>query len=93
MNKGTDFGAMLDRPHFTTGGGDGELPPDPAVPTLILVNLNNLVPYQGNPRQSRNPAYDEIKESIRAIGLQNPPNVTRADPSHPYMIRDGEIRV
>lgn len=89
MNKGTDFGAMLDRPHFTTGGGDGELPPDPAVPTLILVNLNNLVPYQGNPRQSRNPAYDEIKESIRAIGLQNPPNVTRADPSHPYMIRDG----
>lgn len=89
MNKDTDFGAMLDRPHFTTGGGDGELPPDPAVPTLILVNLDNLVPYQGNPRQSRNPAYDEIKESIRAIGLQNPPNVTRADPSHPYMIRDG----
>lgn len=89
MNKDTDFGAMLDRPHFTTGVGDGELPPDPAVPTLILVNLDNLVPYQGNPRQSRNPAYDEIKESIRAIGLQNPPNVTRADPSHPYMIRDG----
>jgi ParB family protein of integrating conjugative element (PFGI_1 class) len=89
MNKDTDFGAMLDRPHFTTGGGDGELPPDPAVPTLILVNLDNLVPYQGNPRQSRNPAYEEIKESIRAIGLQNPPNVTRADPSDPYMIRDG----
>lgn len=89
MNKDTDFGAMLDRPHFTTGGGDGELPPDPAVPTLILVNLDNLVPYKGNPRQSRNPAYDEIKESIRTIGLQNPPNVTRADPSHPYMIRDG----
>ena len=89
MNKDTDFGAMLDRPHFTTGGGDGELPPDPAVPTLVLVNLNNLVAYQGNPRQSRNPAYDEIKESIRNIGLQNPPNVTRADPGHSYMIRDG----
>lgn len=84
-----DYNALInDRPHFTSGGHN-ELPPDPAIPTLVIVNLDTLVPYQGNPRQSRNPAYDEIKESIRNIGLQYPPNVTRADPSHPYMIRDG----
>lgn len=86
----TDYGSMINRPHFTTGGGgDGELPPDPAVPTQVLVNLDTLVAFAGNPRKSRNPNYDEIKESIRKIGLENPPKVTRADPSHPYMIRDG----
>lgn len=90
MNRNTDFNAMLDRPHFTTGGDSGdELPPDPAVPTQILVNLDNLIAFTGNPRKTRNPLYDEIKESIRKIGLESPPRVTRADPSHPYMIRDG----
>ena len=84
-----DMKNLINRPHFTAGGGGGELPPDAAIPTRIRVCLDNVVPYAGNPRQSRNPAYEEIKESIRAIGLQNPPNVTRADPSHPYMIRDG----
>ncbi|HNG60122.1 MAG TPA: hypothetical protein PKZ52_09860 [Cellvibrionaceae bacterium] len=86
-----DVSSLLNRPHFQAGGGDGggELPPDPAVKTRIKVNLDQVIAFQGNPRKSQNPAYAEIKESIRKIGLQNPPNVTRADPSHPYMIRDG----
>ncbi len=79
---------LINKPHFTTGGG-GDLPPDPAIPTRIRVCLDNVVAYAGNPRQSRNPAFDELKDSIRAIGLQNPPNVTRANPADPYMIRDG----
>lgn len=79
---------LINKPHFTAGGG-GDLPPDPAIPTRIRVCLDNVVAYAGNPRQSRNPAFDELKDSIRAIGLQNPPNVTRADPADPYMIRDG----
>jgi ParB family protein of integrating conjugative element (PFGI_1 class) len=82
-----DFDSLLNRPYFEQQ--HTEVPPDPAVPTMVSVNLDNLVAYDGNPRQSRNPAYDDIKESIRSIGLQNPPNVTRQDPSQPYMIRDG----
>lgn len=84
-----DMKNLINRPHFTAGGGGGELPPDAAIPTRIRVCLDNVVPYAGNPRQSRNPKYDEIKESIRAMGLNFPPNVTRENPSDPYMIRDG----
>jgi hypothetical protein len=81
---------LINRPHFTAGGG-GELPPDPAIPTRIRVNLDIVVAYAGNPRQSRNPAYNDIKESIRAVGLLYAPNVTRIDPTDPYMIRDYSV--
>ena len=86
-----DVSSLLNRPHFQAGGGDGggELPPDPSVTTRIKVNLDQVVPFGGNPRKSRNPLYEKIKDSIRNAGLQDPPNVTRADPSQPYMISDG----
>lgn len=63
--------------------------PDPAVPTRIRINLTQVIPYKNNPRKTRNPKFDEIKESIRASGLDTPPDVTREKPSDPYMIRNG----
>ncbi len=63
--------------------------PDPVVPTRIRINLTQVIPYINNPRKTRNPKFDEIKESIRAAGLDTPPDVTRESPSDPYMIRNG----
>jgi ParB family protein of integrating conjugative element (PFGI_1 class) len=58
--------------------------------TRIKVTLNQLIPYDHNPRQSENPLYNEIKESIRNRGLDNPPHITKRlpDDKH-FMIRDG----
>jgi hypothetical protein len=82
------IGALLQKPHFG-GNTTGVLPPDPAIPTRILATLDDVIAYKDNPRQSRNPLYDEIKESIRNRGLDHAPNVTRKNPADPYMIKDG----
>lgn len=86
-----NLGSLLNKPHFPSGnaGDGGGLPPDPVIPTRIVATLDNLVAYADNPRQSKNPLYDEIKESIRNRGLDHAPNVTRQNPGDPYMIKDG----
>lgn len=40
--------------------------------TMDVVDVDHISFYEGNPRRVRNPKYDEIKESIRATGLDNP---------------------
>jgi ParB family protein of integrating conjugative element (PFGI_1 class) len=87
--KSVDIASALNAPHFQEQTTEGILPPDPSVPTRIRVNLDNLVPCSHNPRKTRNPKFDDIKESIRNRGLDEPPQVTRKDPSHPYMIKRG----
>lgn len=87
-NKKPTISSLLDRPHFN-GNESGAIPPDPAIPTRILATLDDVVAFKDNPRQSRNPLYDEIKESIRNRGLDHAPNVTRKNPADPYMIKDG----
>ncbi len=56
---------------------DAEVPldlPDGAVTKLPLQAVRR---YERNPRTRPNPKHDEIKESIRAIGLTSPITVTR----------------
>lgn len=65
---------------------------DPLRPTLMVVTLDDLVPYDKNPRRKRNPLYDDIKASIRARGLDDPPDITRrpdGGEDAPYMMRRG----
>lgn len=63
---------------------------DPIVPTRITVTLDELRPYDLNPRKSDNPKYDEIRDSIEAGGLKNPPTITRRHPDDTeYSIREG----
>jgi ParB family protein of integrating conjugative element (PFGI_1 class) len=62
---------------------------DPAIPTEISVTLDELVPSEFNPRQSVNPKYDDIKDSIKARGLDHRFNVTRKSVDDPYQIADG----
>ncbi len=87
--KEFDVAAMLNKPHFEQAVHSDMLAPDPAVPTRVRVNIDQLVPYAENPRTTQNPNYDEIKESIRNRGLDHAPNITRKNPADPYMIKDG----
>jgi ParB family protein of integrating conjugative element (PFGI_1 class) len=65
-------------------------PADPLTKSHIRVTLNQLRPYDKNPRTSRNPKFDEILISIENTGLNHPPNITRRSPDDPqYMIIDG----
>jgi ParB family protein of integrating conjugative element (PFGI_1 class) len=43
----------------------------------ILVPVMQVQTYDRNPRRTINPKFDEIKESIRAVGLLTPFNITR----------------
>ena len=68
-------------------GRDGPV----ALPTacVLTVTLDDIVPYDRNPRQALNPLYNDIRESIRARGLDHPPNITLRPGDDKYMIRDG----
>ncbi len=56
---------------------------------LIVVTLDKLKPYDGNPRKTKNPAYEEIKASIKSRGLDHAPNVTQRPGDTFYTIADG----
>lgn len=87
-SKDPSISSLLDRPHLQSSHG-GVLPSDPVIPTRIHATLDQIVAYKDNPRHTKNPMYDEIKESIRNRGLDHAPNVTRQNPADPYMIKDG----
>lgn len=82
------LGEMLKTPHF---GKSSALPStDPIVATPLVLTLDQIKPYDRNPRRERNPLYEEIKESIQAKGgLNNPFNVTRRPGETIYMIESG----
>lgn len=56
---------------------------------LISVTLDKLRPFEGNPRKTKNPAYEDIKASIKARGLDHAPNVTQRPGDDFYTIADG----
>ena len=49
---------------------------DPIADTPMVVTLDQLRPYDHDPRMKRNPAYEEIKASIRERGLDAAPAIT-----------------
>lgn len=55
----------------------------------IPVTIDELVPWNRNPRIFRNPKYDEIKESIRIKGLKQKPGITKRPGDTHYMIESG----
>lgn len=56
---------------------------------LIVVTLDKLKPYEGNPRRTKNPAFEDIKASIKSRGLDHAPNVTQRPGDNFYTIADG----
>lgn len=69
----------------------------PAVPIMptsempMVLTLDEMAPNPDTPRTTRNPKYDEIKESIRARGLDTVPKMTKNPdiPGSPYIFSDG----
>ena len=55
----------------------------------ILVPVLQIRPYDRNPRRAINPHFDEIKASIRAVGLLTPFNITRRPGEAHYMVCGG----
>lgn len=62
---------------------------DPIADTPMVVTLDELRPYELDPRLTRNPLYDDIKASIRERGLDAPPPITRRPGADHYIIRNG----
>ncbi len=55
----------------------------------ILVPVLQIRPYDRNPRRAINPHFEEIKSSIRAVGLLTPFNITRRPGEAHYMVCGG----
>ncbi|AKE60079.1 ParB family protein [Citrobacter farmeri] len=62
---------------------------DPQIETSMIVTLEQLHPYDLNPRLMRNPSYDDIKASIRQRGLDTPPPITRRPGQDWFIIANG----
>ncbi|HGW5375658.1 TPA: ParB family protein [Pseudomonas aeruginosa] len=62
---------------------------DPIADTPMVVTLDQLRPYDHDPRVKRNPLYEEIKASVRERGLDAAPAITRRPGESHYIIRNG----
>ena len=84
-----DMAAKLLADRFERSGPVTDALSDPIADTPMSVTLDELRPYDLNPRVTRNPRYDEIKASIRERGLDAPPAITRRPGEPHYIIRNG----
>lgn len=83
-----DITRQLQQAHFPQNH-DRDLAVAPVGDTPIVVSLEQLRPYELNPRVVRNPLYDDIKASIRERGLDQPPAITRRPDEPHFIIRNG----
>ncbi|MDF5890267.1 ParB family protein [Pseudomonas syringae pv. syringae] len=83
-----DIADKLLQGHFPQGPQLERLS-DPLTDTPMLVTLDQLRPYEHNPRFIRNPLYEDIKASIRERGLDQPPPITRRPGEPTFIIRNG----
>ncbi|WP_409268487.1 ParB family protein [Pseudomonas sp. KCJK9044] len=83
-----DITRQLQQAHFPQKH-DRDLAMAPVGDTPMVVTLEQLRPYELNPRVVRNPLYDDIKASIRERGLDQPPAITRRPNDRHFIIRNG----
>lgn len=74
---------------FSRSGPAAQVLSDPLTDTPMVVTLDDLRPYELDPRLTRNALYDEIKASIRERGLDAPPSITRRPGAEHFIIRNG----
>jgi len=84
-----DMAAKLLASGFERSGPSTAMLTDPIADTPMVVTLDQLRPYDHDPRVTRNPAYEGIKASIRERGLDAPPTITRRPGEPHYIIRNG----
>lgn len=68
----TDLKSKLLAPGFSPTGSAAAMS-DPIADTPLVLTVEQVLPWEDNPRTTRNPRYDELKESIRNRGLDTPP--------------------
>ncbi|MGP0152575.1 ParB family protein [Pantoea ananatis] len=88
LNLGT---AMLQRGKLPVQQSDGAASPlVPASEMAMVLTLDQLRPNPDNPRNAKNPRYEDIKASVRARGLDSVPKVTLdPDGDGVYIFSDG----
>lgn len=74
---------------FTNHGPAVSQLSDPIADTPMVVTLDQLKPYELNPRLNRNPMFAELKASIAARGLDAPPPISRRPGEEKFVIRNG----
>lgn len=84
-----DTRAQLLRGNFTPAGPQSSAVSDPLEPTPMELTLDQLKPYELNPRHQQNPRYEELKASIRARGLDDTPAVSRRPGEALFIIHNG----
>lgn len=84
----TDLKAKLLAPGFTPTGTTAAMS-DPIADTPMVLSIDVVLPWEDNPRTTRNPRYEELKESIRNRGLDTPPPITRRPGEEKFRIRNG----
>ena len=81
--------AKLNQPGPVLRSQPADRLPAPTTEQAISLTLDQLRPYDRNPRTHQNPKFDEIKASIRAVGLKQKLSVTQRPGDDRYMISDG----
>lgn len=61
----------------------------PASELTIKVKIEDIQPYDQNPRRAPNPKYEGIKESIRDLGLRQQISITKRPNDDFYMVQSG----
>jgi len=84
-----DMASKLSDDSFDRSGPPAAALTDPVTDTAMMVTLDELRPYELDPRITRNPLYDDIKASIRERGLDAPPPITKRPGADHYIIRNG----
>ena len=84
-----DMAARLAVDNFQRAGPAVQSLSDPIADTPMIVTLDELRPYDLNPRVTRNPRYDDIRASIRERGIDAPPPITRRPGESHFIVRNG----
>lgn len=88
LDTETVKGKLLQGAFMSKGPAMSQLS-DPIADTPMVITLDQLRPYEHNPRLNRNPLFDQIKASILNRGLEAPPPITRRPGEEHYIIRNG----
>ena len=62
---------------------------DPRHDCQIELRVDDIQPYEHNPRRANNAKFAEIKESIRSTGIRNPLTVTRRPGEQHFIVEAG----
>ena len=62
---------------------------DPRHDCQIELRVDDIRPYEHNPRRANNAKFAEIKESIRSTGIRNPLTVTRRPGEEHFIVEAG----